>query len=539
MHYFPEDITYVLPERFTDPFRYTPHPLVVKAAELLMEDLGPSNKLFSEGKMLGVLVVRNKTGEIGYLAGFSGNAGGQNIIDGFVPPIYNLLDPEGYFKINEAEITSLNRKISELSESEKLRKLKDELTACIHQKDEALEQVRTKMSISKKRRDELRSHEKDPSILAGLILESQHEKAELKRARLEWENKVETLKKGITEIEQEIKALKSSRASRSDELQKWIFDRYIVHNACGETKSICRIFNDEGLTPPGGTGECAAPKLLNYAYINGLKPLAMGEFWYGKSPDTAVRTHGRFYPSCTSKCGPLLTFMTKGLELEREEYSHSSGNPAIIYEDDCLIVVSKPSGMPSVPGLDGKESLLERLSAMKSAIIYPVHRLDMDTSGIMIFAKDERTAVDIRKQFENHLVRKTYKARLSYSGNGPQMHAGCAGEINLPLMPDYDERPRQKVDRRQGKTAHTLYETIRTNEDGTTDIVFRPTTGRTHQLRVHAAHHLGLGRPLLGDLLYGGADSKKTRLHLHSSSITFTHPSTGKELTFSTDTNIY
>lgn len=539
MHFFPEDTTYTLPERFTNPFRYAPHPLVLKAAELLMEEIKPLKELFSEGKMLGVLVVRDKNGQTGYLAGFSGNAGGRNIIEGFVPPIYNLLDPEGHFKIKEAEITSLNSRIDQLNGSYRLNKLKEDLTSCMKQKDHAIDVIKTKMTVSKKKRDEIRSKESDPSRLACLIQESQHEKAELKRTRLEWDEKIEILKKGIIETEEEIKRLKSSRASLSDELQKWIFNRYIVHNASGEEKSIKCIFDDEGLTPPGGTGECAAPKLLNHAYIKGMTPIAMGEFWYGRSPDTAVRSHGRFYPSCTSKCGPLLGFMTQGLDIETDDRKAKLGEPSIIHEDDSLIVVSKPSGMPSVPGLNGLESLHEWLKARSSTEIHPVHRLDMDTSGIMLYAKDESTAVHIRKQFESHTIRKTYKARLCRPDNDIYMPERSTGEINLPLMADYDERPRQKADKTQGKHAHTFFEVTRNNEDGTTDICFHPLTGRTHQLRVHSAHHLGLGRPILGDLLYGGACATTTRLHLHSASITFIHPASGVEMTFSTDINIY
>jgi tRNA pseudouridine32 synthase/23S rRNA pseudouridine746 synthase len=319
----------------------------------------------------------------------------------------------------------------------------------------------------------------------------------------------------------------------SESLQDWIFRQYIVHNASGESASISDLFSDCGLVPPGGTGECAAPKLLEYAYRNNIQPLAMGEFWYGRSPQTAVRTHGHFYPSCTSKCGPLLGYMMKGLEcIETSGRLHAQ--PAVIYQDRDIIVAEKPSGMPSVPGLDGRESLQEWIGDC-----IPVHRLDMDTSGVIIFARNEQAAVNLRRQFEEHSIRKTYIARASGNSTIPLR---TSGTIDLPLSPDYDERPRQKVDFQQGKEAHTDYKVADINPDGTLDLLLYPHTGRTHQLRVHCAHNLGLGLPILGDRLYGSASvtsNADTRLHLHALSITFRHPATEEVLTFSSDTLRY
>lgn len=315
----------------------------------------------------------------------------------------------------------------------------------------------------------------------------------------------------------------------SEALQDWIFRLYIVHNALGEELSIADIFAESELIPPGGTGECAAPKLLEYAYRHGLEPLAMGEFWYGKSSDTAVRSHGRFYPSCTSKCGPLLGFMLKGLSLLTEDITTES--PVIIYEDEEIVVVEKPAGMPSVPGLDGRPSLQEWLS--HHGEIHQTHRLDMDTSGIMVFAKTHSSAFNLRQQFEAHTIRKTYTARVSYSHLLEQQR----GRIELPLGPDYDERPRQKVDFRQGKAAYTEYEVMAVNNDGTADLKLHPHTGRTHQLRVHCAHALGLASPIVGDRLYGGDTA--TRLHLHALSITFTHPVTNEPVTFTSKHHCY
>ena len=259
----------------------------------------------------------------------------------------------------------------------------------------------------------------------------------------------------------------------------------------------------------------------------------MGEFWYGRSPETAVRTHGHFYPSCTSKCGPLLGFMLKGLNIHKEGLQKGI-SPVIIHEDESLIVVEKPAGMPSVPGLDGRPSLQEWLGE-RHGEIHAVHRLDMDTSGVMLFAKTQAAATDLRRQFEEHSVRKTYLARLSACIK--QLSKGDKGAIYLPLSPDYDERPRQKVDPKQGKPAITEYEVADINEDGTIDIVFNPITGRTHQLRVHSAHTLGLGCPIVGDMLYGGDIS--TRLHLHAYKIKFRHPSDGKSVCYTGNSKIF
>ena len=528
MRIFPSETTVSLPERFTDPFRYAPHPLVKEAAGLIIQEIENDpelNEAFMEGKMLGVLVVSDNDGCIGYLAGFSGNVGGRSHIDGFVPPIYDLLDPSGYFKVREAEITAINSEIGELQESDHYKMLIDSLSHFEKSRDEEIRLMKEQMDISRKQREVARKETADPDGLSALIRESQFEKAQLKRLKTGWEVKICDIQKELSEIQDRIKELKSRRASMSDELQKWIFSQYIVHNHDGEEKSLCDIFADFGLTPPGGTGECAAPKLLEHAYRNGLKPLAMGEFWYGESPSTAVRTHGHFYPSCTSKCGPLLGFMMKGLEVEKG--TQAAAEPIVIYEDQLLVAVDKPSGMPSVPGLDGRISAYEFLCNTHTAL-HVIHRLDMDTSGILLFAKTAEAAVYLQRQFEEHSVQKTYHARLSASAYGKELKAGDKGEISLPLSPDYDERPRQKVDHVQGKTALTTYEVLSVSEDGTAEIIFHPHTGRTHQLRVHAAHTLGLGRPIVGDMLYGG--SPASRLHLYAQSITFRHPASPSTL---------
>lgn len=539
MHYFPSDIIIPIPERFTDPFRYSPHPSVRIAADMLMQKISASEELsayFAEGKMLGVLVVVDSAGQLGYLSAFSGNVSGRSNIDGFVPPIFDLLDPSGHFKTMEAEITALNKAIEAAETENGLLQLRQKLSEAEQEKDDEINLQKAQMRISKRKRDEARINISDSSILSTLIRESQFEKAELRRVKLSWEEEIRSIKDSIGKYEGNIHTLKRRRAEMSDKLQKWIFSQYIVHNGNGEATSIKEIFSRQGLVPPGGTGECAAPKLLEHAFRNGLKPLAMGEFWYGESPLTAVRTQGHFYPSCTSKCGPLLGYMLKGLDIE-------SGNqpicdrPEIVFEDDCIIAVSKPSGMPSVLGLDGKESLEEWLSAEYGQAIYPVHRLDMDTSGIILFAKNSDSSAALQKQFEEHRICKTYYARLSAADEFKRLRSGDKGEIHLAMSADYDERPRQKIDSQQGKPSVTAYEIKSIRKDGGIDVVFHPKTGRTHQLRVHSAHILGLGHPIEGDLLYGG--SPASRLHLHAFEITFHHPVTGAQMTVSTSSNCY
>ena len=636
----------MIAEGFTDPFRYIPHPLVTKAARIVMHKVSRLEeclkKGFEEGKMMGVLVVNvpadvsdftdwlDEKKRIGFLCAFSGSVAGHGFIEGFVPPIFDLCAPEGYYRLREAEISTLNKRIHDVEESPALAELRAELDEAKGARDDEIGQMKARMAISKREREEIRCELSDPSRLAELVRESQFEKAELHRLKLSLSERISEIQGRLNAMLSEIRELKQHRAALSDELQKWIFEQYIVHDALGGTSTIWDIFTRQGLIPPGGTGDCAAPKLLNHAFINGLEPVAMGEFWYGTSSDTAVRVHGHFYPSCTSKCGPLLDFMMTGLfrkcGLEKLNPSHDKSwappvheatgglgfsrppfrnslkeqhievqdndgaEPVVIYEDDRIAVVVKPAGMPSVPGLDGRVSVLEwlnsdeRRSVFDQPVTYEaVHRLDMDTSGIMVFAKNAEAAVNLKRQFEMHTVRKTYMARLAPEAcimdSGFKLHEavlplndGEKGRIEIPLSPDYDERPRQKADTAQGKAALTEYEVVSVNSDGTTDVLFHPITGRTHQLRVHSAHPLGLGRPILGDLLYGGysiysgqsaeqeaeqeteketekahdIDSsyithayKARRLHLHALSITFRHPSSGEEVCFSSKHHCY
>ena len=334
--------------------------------------------------------------------------------------------------------------------------------------------------------------------------------------------------------EAEISAMPDGLAKgrESARLQDWLFSRYEVLNARGEQLSVKRIFARRGLVPPGGTGDCAAPKLLQYAYLHGMKPLAMGEFWYGASHSSEVREHGHFYPACFGKCGPLLSFMMEGLDVEPNplDSEYEGREPAVLHADSSIIVVDKPAGMLSVPGRNGIGSLLDWL-AERYGEVHSCHRLDMDTSGIMVYARNIPCKAALEAQFAGREVSKTYRARLS-AGSSP-FRRSASGTIALPLSPDYYDRPRQIVDKSSGKPAISEYKVLEMLPDGEIDILFHPLTGRTHQLRVHAAHPSGLGRPIKGDLLYGGTPAD--RLYLHAESMGFTHPTSGEKLTFRTE----
>lgn len=355
----------------------------------------------------------------------------------------------------------------------------------------------------------------------------------------EKEEEISRLNRLIAAAEgEEAGRLRELRAEESAALQKWTFEQYRVLNAAGECRSMLEIFAGEGLTPPAASGDCAAPKLLQAAFARGLAPVEIGEFWYGRSPEGPVRSCGRFYPACSWKCGPLLRYMLKGMDIAETERGH--GIPVLLHEDRRIIVCCKPAGMSAVPGLDGRLSLEEWLKERYGEAVFQVHRLDQDSSGVMVFARDKRSQACLQRQFENRLTDKTYLAICDRIGDGRPRSGGIA----LPLAPDYEDKPRQKADRLHGKAAETVFRVLAGEErsscfslfdvsetPGYDAVEFRPATGRSHQLRVHAAHKDGLGAPLLGDTLYGGGTCH--RLCLHAARLSFVHPETGETVSFS------
>jgi len=333
----------------------------------------------------------------------------------------------------------------------------------------------------------------------------------------------------------------ASSPEESRRLQDWLFEQYVVVNGRGEWRSIRQIFADRGIVPPGGTGDCAAPKLLQYALTHGLKPVAIGEFWYGASPAREIRRNGAFYPACTGKCGPLLAYMMEGLDVEPnplESDAHwSIAEPIVRYEDTSLIVAEKPAGMLAVPGrpvpgVPPRLSLQDWLSDYCGSPVLACHRLDMDTSGLMVFAKTPEAQTALQQQFEHREVAKAYLAWLMAADGGRPLTVGDRGKISLPLTADWYDRPRQMVDPENGKPAVTEFEVLRTDPSGKAFLRLIPYTGRTHQLRVHCAHPDGLGRPIIGDRLYGGTPAE--RLMLHAADLRFRHPDDGRKMSFAT-----
>jgi tRNA pseudouridine32 synthase/23S rRNA pseudouridine746 synthase len=531
-----KDVT--IDSKFVYPFYYSPTQLGILAAEELKDflneqkdwkhDFGMNNdsKNSGIGKMFGVLVVKNQEGKLGYLAAFSGKLAGKNHLPHFVPPVFDMLEEDGFFLKEIQQLNEFNRKIKILETDEKfiaLNKLKEQLS---FDANKALTNIKDKISIAKAARKTIRQNLSQDegldhdSILASLRKESITEQAFYKNQRAHWKLEQDKLEIEILPIMEEIQSLKLDRKNQSSDLQQQLFDNYKFLNNLGEQKNIGELFSDTYTQkPPAAAGECAAPKLLQYAYNHGLQPITIAEFWWGQSPKSDIRVHGQYYPACRGKCGPILAHMLKGLEVAENPMLK---NPAegksieIIYQDEYLVVINKPAEFLAVPGIHIKDSVTERMRSLFPNSTGPlvVHRLDMSTSGIMLIALTSEVYIDLQKQFIERKIHKEYEALLE--GNLSQ----DKGEIRLPLRLDIDDRPRQLVCFKHGKSAHTNWEVIE-RKDGRTRVLFQPITGRTHQLRVHAAHSLGLNAPIVGDDLYGKMEN---RLHLHAAKIIFVHP---------------
>ncbi len=521
--------TVELPQQFTCPFCYEPHPLALMAVEQVQHYVASRIDWADEmaaGKMLGVLVAQDGGGRLGYLAAFSGNLAGSVHHDYFVPPVYDLLDPQGEFKRGEAQITAINHEVERLEQSLELQSMQHRMAEQEQKMSDEIGNFKALMVQHKQERDARReagnlSVEEQETLLN----QSRFEKAELKRIRQRHEAELAKITDEMGIFCRQIESLKSRRKAMSEALQERIFRLFVVSNACGERRDLVEVFKPLGTLPPAGAGECCAPRLLNYAYSNGLRPVCMAEFWWGPSPVGEVRHHGHFYPACRSKCKPILDFMLQGLDVEMNVLGVAMEQQTLdtIYDDQWLTVLNKPSGMLTVPGKLLEDSLLTRFQEAHPEAHGPivVHRLDQETSGLVIFAKDKGTHKALQQQFENHTISKRYIAML----DGIVPHD--EGTIDLPLRPDVDDRPRQRVDHELGKVAVTRYHVLE-RKNGVTRIALEPLTGRTHQLRVHCSHPQGLNCPIVGDRLYGIAAS---RLMLHAESITFIHPATGMEMT--------
>ena len=549
IHFFKKPVSYLaLPEKFTYPFHYTPHPLCVLAAEEVKAYIASRKEWQEElasGKMFGVLIVQtdngitnNEENQIGYLAAFSGNLAGKNLHPYFVPPVYDLLQPEGFFKIEEEQISAINIRIRELENSSSYLGSKEKWKIETEQAKAVLNQAKAELKMAKEAREIRRqsSPELSEEEQASLIRESQYQKAEYKRLEKEWKKRLEELETEVRHFDIEIERLKTERKERSAALQRKLFEQFRMLYAQGEVKDLYTIFEQTvQKVPPAGAGECALPKLLQYAYLHQLKPLAMAEFWWGDSPKNEIRHHGYYYPSCKGKCEPILQHMLQGLEIDENPLLnpvHEEEELEIVFEDEWLLVVNKPAGMLSVPGkAEDRDSVYHRLKKKYPEATGPmiVHRLDMATSGLLLVAKTKKVHQDLQAQFANRSIKKRYVAVL----DGIVL-SERTGRIELPLCLNPLDRPRQIVSKEYGKEAITEYKIISESEKiidesersineprKYTRIVFYPLTGRTHQLRVHAAHPEGLGCPILGDELYG---KKADRLYLHAEYIEFRHP---------------
>ena len=522
-----------LPQQFTCPFCYEPHPLAVRAVEQVQRYVASRADWADElgaGKMLGVLVAQDGEDRLGYLAAFSGNLAGRVRHDYFVPPVYDLLDPQGEFKQGEAQITAINHEVARLEQSAELQEMKLRESHERHAMSEEIDRFKALMAQHKRERDKCRAAGNlTEEQQEALLNQSRYEKAELKRIRQRHEATLATITDEIAGFTHRINELKARRKSMSEALQERIFRLFIVSNARGERRDLVEVFRPLGTLPPAGAGECCAPRLLNYAYGNGLRPVCMAEFWWGASPVGEVRHHGHYYPACRSKCKPILDFMLQGLDVEENQLGlpMDEGALDVVYDDQWLTVINKPSGMLTMPGKLLEDSLLTRYRTAHPEAMGPivVHRLDQETSGLIVLAKDKDTHKALQQQFEDHTIKKCYVALLD--GIVPQ----DAGLIDLPIRPDVDDRPRQRVDQEHGKPAVTRYRVLE-RKDGMTRVEFQPLTGRTHQLRVHASYPMGLNCPIVGDRLYGNA---ARRLMLHAQSITFVHPESGQTVTFHCD----
>lgn len=546
LHGFKTDVSNIgLPEQFNYPFYYTPHELgriaSAQLQELIEENpwnhnfgFDPSRKDMVIGKMFGVLVVKTPSGKLGILYGVSGKLANSNQHPEFVPPVFDLLDREGFYKKEEAKVNVINAAIEQFETTGFEKEVQNWFNAANQSLDSKLISFKQEMKERKSQRGRLReeylvTYEGETLRLAleSLRLASVDQSYALKDLQSKIRKEREDLEIERDRRLAEINELRLKRKEMSSGIQKKIFQHYTFNNKDLEKKSLYTIFQGE---PPAGAGECAAPKLLEYAYVHGLTPITMAEFWWGASPKSEVRKHKSYYPSCRGKCEPILGHMLKGMSVDENPMLI---NPAlgkeliVVHEDRDFVIVNKPAEFLSVPGKTISDSVYERIRTIYPEATGPliVHRLDQSTSGLMVLALNEEAHKIIQAQFIERKVKKTYEALLEgyLSSDG--------GEIKLPLRVDLDNRPMQLVCYDYGKDAHTKYYVIQ-RENGRTRVHFSPITGRTHQLRVHAAHSDGLNLPIVGDDLYGQKDS---RLHLHAKRLEFDHPRTGHRLSFTSE----
>ena len=574
------------PRQFTYPFCYDVDPLAEAASEELQRYIAATGLMSAEkgcGKMFGVLVVEYEDEEgvlqRGFLAAYSGLLGGRNDWQYFVPPVFDAQQPDGHFKRTEREISAINREISAIEHDPQYLQSVAQYEEMTKRLQAEVEAFKVEVDVAKARRDARRKSGEPLSDeeQAEMVRESQFMKAELRRRRKAMEQAESAFHNPHATL---LKSLQRKRKQMSDELQRWLFAAYRMLNAKGEERDLIDIFREyTHAMPPAGAGDCCAPKLLQYAYQHRLRPICMAEFWWGESPASEIRHHLHYYPACRSKCLPILTHMLKGLDVAPNPLAQKrhTAEPRVLYADEYILVVDKPAGMLSVPGkADDSASVSveeyfannSKLKIQNSKFLKAAHRLDMDTSGLLVLARTEQAYVELQRQFASRETVKRYEAVLSgvpsqnstlhsdvpkhttqnskfKTQNSSTQSDGCAEAISLPLIADINDRPRQRVDMEHGKPALTLYNIVEVRAaDANTAVAYTtkkadksltlvhlyPKTGRTHQLRVHCAHPQGLACPILGDPLYG--TERADRMYLHAAELTFRHPITGEPMHF-------
>ena len=549
---FSEDVSSIkMPTAFTYPFFYEPHQLTLKAAAEVQNYLskesishnfglgGAHAHLLEQGKMFGVMVVLNHAGNMGYLAAYSGKLDEERDTQYFVPPICDIHAANSFYKKGEAQLNSMSAEIVALKEDSDYLNWRETTLARISFITEELNAGRKRLRENKKDRKQRRylaESELDSSAFElfceELASESISSQVAFKHHARGLKNEMDSLQEDLDKKTQDIAQIAIDRKAKSNLLQREIFDQYRFINAHGDYEALSNLFPDfEERKPPSGSGDCCAPKLLQFAFKNGLKPICMGEFWWGNSPNKEIREHGNYYQACGSRCRPILGHMLQGLNVE-ENPLQSWGNDLsleTVYEDDSLLIVDKPAGLLSVPGREIEDSaftrVLERFPLATNHLL--VHRLDMSTSGLLIFTKTKKANKRVQRQFIQRTLKKRYIAILD------GLLEPDEGTIDLPLTPDYYDLPRQLVCHETGKVATTHFKVLE-RKYGRTRVALYPVTGRTHQLRVHCAHQEGLGIPIVGDELYG---KREERLHLHAQYITFEHPMTREIVEFSIEPN--
>jgi tRNA pseudouridine32 synthase/23S rRNA pseudouridine746 synthase len=547
--FFETDISkYNVAEKFTFPFYYQPDPMCILAAEEVQHHLTKQQNWYHNfglggdphniiGKMFGVLIVKNQQGQLGYLRAFSGKLAEQNHVPGFVPPVFDMLAQESFFHDEQRVINQLTSQLDEITSSEDFFNTKARTAQTQTECDAQFERARQHVISNRAKRKATRATalsqlDKHQYYLLQQTLAKQsvQDKVTFNNTKTLLSNKVERAYNALAVFNEKISALRERRKTLSAQLQKRLFDQYQFLNAEHKRKSLADIFSQTVMrTPPAGAGECAAPKLLHYAFTNNFTPIAMAEFWWGASPKSQVRRHKQFYPACIGKCQPILNHMLQGLDVEKNTLlDNVAGDKEvdIVYQDEEMLIVNKPAQLLSVPGKHIQDSVLTRIKALfphaTGSLI--VHRLDMSTSGLMVIALSAASHKVLQKQFISRQVEKNYVALIDGLLEQQQ------GTITLPLAGDFYDRPRQCVCEKTGKPALTTWQVIATNPSTRqTKVLLQPKTGRTHQLRVHCAHARGLNMPIVGDDLYGNRDR---RLHLHAQSLSLFHPVSNKWLTF-------